>query len=168
VGEQVRAQIRALSALDVGYPQGENRLVPQRAPREAVESALERLGLGRFEQVRQFYQSFESLSLPDVHNGIFLHDAERALALIARGEPTRLEGGERIALVGSDGGGNSFAVRLADGAVLRLHGKSDGGVLIPSPGGAKIVASDFTAFVDRVLADLVAFIRDDRDHDWLT
>lgn len=76
--------------------------------------------------------------------------AARVASVAERGEPTLVEGGRPIAIhvFGSDGGGGRFALGVSDGAVYYRP-------------------SSVSDFLDRLKTDIEAFVRGDRNHEYM-
>jgi hypothetical protein len=158
---QVRAALAELASVDLGYPLGAN-VVRERSTAELPDlpSPLDAL-----------YRAIDGVSLPDVHVGYFIDPADRVASAAERGEPTLIEGDRPIAIhvFGSDGGGGRFALGLSDGAVYYLPSSGavkEGRYLEDTASPVRQVAVSVSDFLDRLKADIEAFIRGDK-HDYM-
>jgi hypothetical protein len=109
----------------------------------------------------EFYAEVGEVSLPDVHNGYFIHPASRLPASIDWGLPVRVDVGSigDVATFGSDGGGGLFCVALADAAVYYLPpGQIVDGIYSGGMGAPKRIATDFADFLQRLLAVTREFV----------
>lgn len=159
---EMRSLLAELQEQDFGYPLGVNDL---RAGAAAGAAALP-------PQLRDLYRSLDGISLPDVHVGYFLDQAQRVRSAADRGEPTVVDGSSEmpIAVFGSDGGGGRFALALMDGAVTYLpsSGEVRTGRYIPCAGApVRRVAASVDDFAVRLKADVAAFVRGDDDHEYM-
>jgi hypothetical protein len=160
-GREVRALLDALTEQDLGYELGTNEVRPPGAVGAAVPEPL-----------RELYAALDGVSMPDVHVGYFIDTAQRIMSAAVRGEPIQIVGdSERpIQVFGSDGGGGRFAVASDDGAVhyLPSSGAVRGGryfedQLVQS----RRVAGSVCEFMDRLKADVRAFVNGDEHHRYL-
>lgn len=162
--------LEELAALDLGYPAGESRLGPPAGQAE-LDALADAVALREAAPLCAFYRVCAEVQLPDVHNGYFILPPRLVFRGWQTGEPRRLSGpyARDILSIGGDGGGGRFALdRDGGGEVLHLgagsvrDGLFDGG----EREGHRLVtvlAPDLPAFLDRMLADVDAFLRDDRD-----
>jgi hypothetical protein len=162
---RMEALIAELEQIDLGYPLGRNEV---HAPSsEEVRARLAGAsGLPPLSPLLRLFDRCNGVSLPDVHNGYFIHSAELILRGINHGEPRSLSGSEAgsILVFGSDGGGNRFALRGADEIVLQLgEGAVIDGVFDGEGGAVRRIAEDLEAFLERLEADTEAFVRGDCD-----
>lgn len=101
-----------------------------------------------------FYSTVGEVSLPDVHNGYFIHPVQ---AVLDADEtiPAHVEDGvgKEVVTFGSDGGGGLFCVAVPDGAVYHLPpGRVEDGVFYGGGDKSGVVATDFAGFLARLLA----------------
>jgi hypothetical protein len=131
-----------LTTVELPYPKDEHRLRPPADSALVARLAIEVGTTSSAGALVGFYQHCDGVDLPDIWNGYWLHPAE--LILRHRQEdPT----GATIGF-GSDGGGNTFALRIADGAVvLQRWWRPD-----------EVVAPDFPAFLERLRLEVDAFV----------
>jgi hypothetical protein len=160
--ERVSVALAAVSALDLGYPLGQNTL-REPATRYRVQGS----------QLDALYLTCDGLSAPDVHVGYFLDSSERTNSAADRGEPIAVEGEESfgVTIFGTDGGGGRFALRDDGGGIFYLPsgGAVVGGVFQETRRiRARIVADDMVGFLWRVLDDVEAFVEDRPGHAYLT
>ena len=157
----MQASLVQLRAVDLGYPQGQNMVRPP-ASSESVDMLRRETPLFGDAGLYHLYEVCDGVTLPDVHNGYFIH----AVALIARGvasgEPRALSqpgaGSEEVLVFGSDGGGGRFAVRrnpLGEVVHLASFGEVRNGVY---DGRVRTLAPSVESFLERLHADLDAFI----------
>lgn len=143
-----------------GYPPGENRL--RTATPERGRAAAEALTvIGAPAELINFYQKVDSLSMPDVENGFFVHSYVDVANGIKGEQPTRLTGSidDEICIFGSDGGGGLFALSLTNGEVYRLSGgASIGSVYEVDEAGVDVVESNFWGFMNYLHTKLSNFI----------
>jgi len=158
--------LNELATIDFGYPMGQNIVVP---PLDSVsaDQLVAQAGLSSQRQIVEFYGVCGGLSLPAVHNGYFL----QGLSLIAderrKDQPALGTGplGGSIVTLGSDGGGGQFALRRRERDMLHLPpGRIPAGVYEGDSVAVKPVAPDFFCFLDRILSDVRAFVRDTPGH----
>ncbi|MGW1916964.1 hypothetical protein ACWCQS_41370 [Streptomyces sp. NPDC002076] len=144
-----------------GYPPGVNALVS--ATPQAGEQAVQALsGHGVPEDLLQFYARVESVSLPDLGNGIYIHSADSVADGMAGNQPTEVVGDvtARVVVFGSDGGGGLVAMTVPDGRILMLR---DGVLLGPryevEESGVQMLSDGLWGFLESVRADLVEALR---------
>lgn len=104
-----------------------------------------------------FYSEVGEVSLPDIHNGYFIHPAERLPVAADWGLPTRVDVGSvgHVSTFGSDGGGGLFCLAHGSEAVYYLPpGQIVEGVYGGGLGRPKRIAPDFATFL-RLLLDAV-------------
>lgn len=131
-----------------GYAPGENAVIA--ASPESSAAASKSSGAGP-EVLAEFYHHISKVSLPDVHNGLFVHPLSQVLANETNGMPVRAPRltEEAIVVFGSDGGGSLFALGesgapvyfLPPGAVM--EGVYSGGLQEP-----KVLSATFAEFLD--------------------
>ena len=160
--------LRTLREIDLGYPQGENVALSPPDP-ASLEALIARAGLDPRAPIIAFYRACGGLSLPDVYNGYFIGSPDQLLGTLVD-EPRRLADPFScdILVFGWDGGGGRFALgTTGDGQVLHL---GDGAVrdgVFDGEDAVRVVAPDFPSFLERLLADVEAFVRDDRKWEYL-
>ena len=157
----MEAALAELPSLDPGFPPGDNFLAAPASADELAALANE-AGLEAGAPLAAFYRTCREASLPDVHNGYFIVAPPRLLKWHRGEAPTRVTGARPrdILPFGADGGGAYFAldaggqsevIRLADVAVRDRVADGDSGEVT-------VVAADFPSFLERLLADVEAFI----------
>ena len=108
---------------------------------------------------RMLLQTCDAIVAMDVHNGYWIGGAEALARSVARGDfPRVVSDGSTSAPampIATDGGGNAFLARIADGSVWRFDHET--GIVEP-------VASSIDGFLHRVAEDWVHFAAD--DHQW--
>ncbi|GIF25585.1 hypothetical protein BJ973_003863 [Actinoplanes tereljensis] len=110
-----------------------------------------------------FYAEVGAVSLPDVHNGYFIHPASRIPMSAEWGLPVRAEVDDigEVVTFGTDGSGGFFSLAPADGSVYHLpSGELLNGIYRGGLGAPQRVAKDFPEFLDRLLAVLREFTAD--------
>lgn len=110
--------------------------------------------------------------MPDIHVGYFIDTAQRILSAAVRGEPIQIVGDTKrsIQVFGSDGGGGRFAVASDDGAVYYLPSSGavrDGRYFEDQLVQTRRVAGSVCEFMDRLKADVRAFVTGDEHHRYL-
>ena len=160
--ETIREALANLASQDFGYPMGVN---------EVREKSNESHAPLPFD-LESIYSVFDGVSLPDVHIGYFIDSASRTASAAERGEPTVVEGKERIAIhvFGSDGGGGRFALGLCDGAIYYLPSSGavkDGTFIEDYSTPVRQIAASIMDFLDRLKMDIEAFVRDECDHEFM-
>jgi len=158
----VRATLAQMASQGIGYPMDVN---------EVSESSSE-LPPGVPPALEPMYAVFDGLSLPDVHNGYFIDQADRLVTATQRGGPTRLEGEppRRIHVFGSDGGGSLFALDLDDETIYYLPSSGvykDGVFLADKLEPVCVVAGNVMEFLDRLKADIEAFVRGEQKYPYM-
>jgi hypothetical protein len=160
--------LRDLAAIDVGYPLGENCIFP---PKPHAASALSGAGLGKVKGLFDLYLACDGINMPDVHNGYFVKPLDKLLKFDPASEPETvlLESRIPVLSIGSTGGGGLFVVDRESGRVLLLptgrlcEGCYDGG-----SSKVEVIAGSIPVFLERLLEDATAFVRDQHDHRYLT
>jgi hypothetical protein len=114
------------------------------------------------------YAVCDGANLPDVWNGYFIDAADELALNKKRGLPTQIAGTPplEIEVFGSDGGGGSFAV-AADGAVYYLPswGVVENNVYTgDETRGARRISGSVIGFLQRLLADVEAFVHQRDGH----
>jgi cell wall assembly regulator SMI1 len=107
---------------------------------------LERVaGFGLPADLRAFLEQTDSVIAMSVHNGYWLGGI---MQLVNRDALPRVVAGEAAIPVATDGGGNAFLLS-SSGAIWRWDHET---------GNAKVVATSFGAFLERVVEDWAAYI----------
>ena len=167
---QLAQLLEEFAALDLGYPAGESRLgLP--ASQAELDALANAVALREEAPLYAFYRVCAEVQLPDVHNGYFILPPRLVLRGWQSGEPRRLSGphAREILSFGGDGGGGRFALdRDGDGEVLHLgegavHDGLFDGDEREDHRPVTVLAPDLPAFLDRMLVDVDAFLRDDRE-----
>lgn len=158
----VRETLAELNSQDLGYPLGVNGVRERAAGHHAA------LPL----QLKALYEAFDGVSLPDVHIGYFIDPAARVVSATERGEPIFVDGAQQIAIhvFGSDGGGGRFALGVDDGAVYYLPSSGavrKGKFQEDRAAPVRRVAGSVSSFLDRLKADIEAFVRGDSGHEYM-
>lgn len=160
--EMIKELLCEMERQDFGYPIDVNTVRAPSATR--VRTSLP-------EQLRTLYEVCDGVSLPDVHNGIFIDSAERVLSAPSRGDAVSVgDSLERFVPFGSDGGGNRYAMSEATGAVhiLPSAGSLRDGKYIADPDApVRIVAENPSRFIERIEADVRAFVHGVEGHEFL-
>ena len=140
-----------------GYPPGVNELVSA-APQEGERAGRLLSAHGVPEDLILFYAQIESVSLPDLDNGLFIHSADAVVSGIAGGQPTEVVGAiaGRIVVFGSDGGGGLFAMTVPDGRIIVLRG---GALIGPrydvEESGVQTLPGGLWGFLESIRTDLL-------------
>ncbi len=123
---------------------------------DALETAL---GNRIPDDFRRLLQICDAIVAMEVHNGYWIGGAEALAEGVAREYlPRMISDGLTSAPaipIATDGGGNAFLARVADGSVWRSDHET---------GNVEPVASSIDGFLQRVADDWVHFAAD--DHDW--
>lgn len=155
-----------LTDIDLGYPQHGNTVAP---PTDGAAALLAEAGLSGIEGLVELYSACDGVSMPDVHNGYFIHPLRRPLNVgDPNSEPRAVLAGDEIPvlLIGSTGGGDLFVVERQSGRVLVLppglinDGRYEGRRI-------RVVADTIIKFLDILISDAEAFVRGDRGHWYL-
>lgn len=164
----IKEKINILSKLDLGYPQGENILLPVDKPSANKLQSL--VDFAPPYQVLEFYNSCGGIKLPNIWNGYFIFSVEQIYKGVADSIlPTKVSTSDysfKILVFGSDGGGNLFAAAQndLDFPILYLpHGViSNSTIKYPQNPKPKIISPDFYGFLRRLLADTTAFVENNQ------
>lgn len=158
---RMEAALAQLRTIDLGYPQGEN-VVQVGAEPNAVAEMAAGAGIPLLSPLVHFYRHCGGVSLPDVHVGYFVHPPELVVRGRQQGEPQRLTGtyDRAVIVFGSDGGGGRFVIGTdGDGEVLYLgEGRVEDAVYDGWNGDVRVLSESLNGFLDRLLADVEAFI----------
>jgi hypothetical protein len=123
---------------------------------DALETAL---GNRIPDDFRRLLQICDAIVAMDVHNGYWIGGAEDFARGVARGDfPGMISDGSTSAPatpIATDGGGNTFLAKIADGSVWFLDHET---------GRVKPVAPSIDGFLQRVAEDWLHFAAD--DHEW--
>ena len=147
--DELERALDDLMRMDFGYPIDVQELRPAASSAGNVPLPLAAV-----------YQACDGLSLPDVHNGYFIAQSDRLDDLRRRGVPVRLAVDGRcvpIVVFGSDGGGNSFALREDDQSVWFLPSDAEvrRGTYVFNPLRPPVLlAPTVSAFLWRLLDDV--------------
>jgi hypothetical protein len=167
---RMETALEELRDIDLGYPQDENVLGPPAGPAALAEFAS-RAGLDPRSPLVDFYRACSGVSLPDVHVGYFIHEPGLVLRGLEGGEPRRLTGpyARAVVVFGTDGGGGRFALGAdGDGEVLYLgEGAVHDAVFDDADGQVQTLAPDLPAFLERLLADVEAFVNDEEGWEFM-
>lgn len=156
-----------LAAIDLGYPQGENTILP---PSAGAVALLAEAGLAGIEGLTDLYTACNGVSMPDVHNGYFIKPLRRVLKCAPSSEPSTILLEDAIAVLplGSTGGGSLFVAEREGGRVLHLppgplhEGRYDGRHI-----NVRVVAESIPSFLDLLINDAEAFVHGDQGHRYL-
>ncbi len=159
--------LRELTAIDFGYPLGENTVTP---PDPVAADALAEAGLDGIKGLSDLYSACNGISMPDVHTGYFIKPLRKVLEYDLTSEPKTviLETGIPVLSLGSTGGGSLFVAEREGGRVLLLppgplhEGRYDG-----RHTKVGVVAEDIPLFLDRLIDDAAAFVSDEHGHRYL-
>jgi hypothetical protein len=166
----MEAAVEALRESDLGYPLSENVLGPPADP-GLLADLTSRARLDPLSPLVSLYRVCASVSLPDVHVGYFIHEPSLVLKGLERGEPRRITGplARDVVVFGTDGGGGRFALGAGgEGAVLYLgEGAVHDAVFDGVHGTVRVLSPDLTAFRDRLLADVEAFVSGREDWEYM-
>jgi hypothetical protein len=155
----MRSLLTELASQQTPYPFGTNELHSP-VPTDAVVP----------EALRPLYAVCGGASMPDVWNGYFIQSADKLALNKQRGLPTRIARTPaiEIAVFGSDGGGGSYVLGLADGAVYYLPSWGDAvenNVYVADERmGTPRISASVIGFLQRLLADVEAFVRQREGH----
>ncbi|SCF30092.1 hypothetical protein [Micromonospora chokoriensis] len=108
-----------------------------------------------------FYDEVGEVSLPDIHNGYFIHPASRFPSSVDWGLPVRVEADSigSVATFGSDGGGGFFSLVSADCSAYYLPpGQVVDGIYSGGLGEPRKIAHDLSEFLDRLLVVIRDFV----------
>lgn len=158
----LRKLLRESTAQDFGYPLGVNEIHPPAAETSGLPGGLCAL-----------YAVCDGLSLPDVHAGYFIDNADRVKSGASRGEPTTVSEFPQthVVVFGSDGGGGRFALEQEAGVVLYLPpgGMVKDCAFIQDPQvHVRRIADSMLEFLYRLRDDVEAFSTQREGHRYLT
>jgi hypothetical protein len=159
----------SLERLDLGYPLGENLVVPP-MPLSVIETSLQNAKLEGRHDLREFHAKCNGVRLPDVHNGYFLHSLDSLARHGRRDDIHEVLGpvSGSVVVIGSSGGGDLFTLRRRKWDVLCLPpGPVHAGRYDGTRAAVRRVAGDFGSFLGRLVADVEAFICDTPSHSFL-
>jgi len=162
----VNQLVSRLYEIDFGFPLGENKVAPPQLSR-IVEEVFDHPSLRPFGVLWDYYAHCDGFSLPDVHVGYFIKPVSKLIVVDPESEPTEILGpfAGKVLVIGSTGGGGLFAIRSNVLDVLYLPpGPLHSGVYDGTQTSARVLASDFTSFLDTVKEDLRAFVEDTPKH----
>ena len=166
----IRVMLDKLKDLDFGYPIGENIIYPP-GNQTLVKDISTKLGEQIPTSIVEFYAHCNGISLPDVHNGYFIHSVDLILRGIERGEPVKVSGIESYPVVvfGSDGGGGRFVTRLGNSEeVLYLPiGAVRNSTFDGKATPVKSLSLHFEGFLMRLLTDVEAYIQNNPRHQYM-
>ncbi|WZO98751.1 hypothetical protein EP7_000339 [Isosphaeraceae bacterium EP7] len=156
-----------LATIDFGYPLGENTISP---PRPGTIALLAEAGLSGVGGLADLYSACDGISMPDVHTGYFIKPLPGVLNYDPSSEPLAilLEAEIPVVPLGSTGGGGLFMAERQGGRVLHLPpGPLHSGCYDGRQANVRVVAEDIYHFLDLVIDDAEAFVRDDQRHRYL-
>ena len=167
---ELRILLDRLPDIDVGYPLGVNKIHPHAQDAELPSAACEKIKcLNARKELTSFYGYCDGFSLPDVHVGYFVKQAEK-LAPDRSSDPDVLLLEERIAIlsVGTTGGGDIFAMNCDSGEVYLLPpGPVHNGQYIGEGRSVRTIANSLEVFIDRITSDVRAFVVGDAKHSYI-
>lgn len=168
--DKLQERLQELAQADLAYPPGNNTVHP---PVTVERLSVVASSLHLRQEVVGLYQVCDGLSLPDVHNGYFIHPIDQIQRSSQSGGPMAIDGGPYrgpIVVFGSHGGGGLFAIRAAEGDVLLLEGGAVRHSVYEDDGGRRVVkvADSFEGFLIRLLDDTAAFIEDRRGYRYMS
>jgi hypothetical protein len=159
-----------LKRLDLGYPLGANEILPPQLP-DTVEDGLRRADVSDWDSFEEFYRNCDGLSLPDVHVGYFLKSITKLGVVDACSEPIEIKGefSGKVLAFGSTGGGGLFVIRRASGDVLHLApGPLENGIYDGNRRRVRQISGSFCGFLERLMADIQAFVSNQDDYDFIS
>lgn len=170
----MQEQIEKLQDLETTFSYEKNYLLPT-SEGPLIRRLEEALGQTLPADFVEFYQRFDHLSLPDVWNSYFVSSLDEMLRFPT---PRQLQSPEyrgRMLIFGSDVGGQYFCIFFGAEAQpilylpdalweddLCVYQVISGRYLSP-----KWLAPDFSTFLQRILEDTKAYIRDDPDWQYM-
>ncbi len=167
--KNVQDLLGRLKDLDFGYPLGVNDvLAPQQS--SVVEHGLRVAHASDLEDLRAFYTSCDGVSLPDVHVGYFIKSVTKLGIADPSSEPVEITGefAGKVLSFGSTGCGGLFVLSRLTSDVLHLApGPLDDGIYDGSRGRVKYISASFFGFLDCLIADIQAFVENQRSHSFI-
>ncbi len=161
-----------LAEIDIDYPIGENTI---RLPKnkDIVNLYLSNIGYSNNKSLLNFYLACDGLSWPDVYNGYFINSIEKLneKEQLQKEIPVKVTGiyEDSIIVFGSDGGGEYFAIRKNHDDILKLLiGPVHNGIYDGNSGKVRIIGETLSEFLERLLADLKAFVLNEDGHTYLS
>ncbi|MBC9731494.1 hypothetical protein [Streptomyces sp. TRM68367] len=144
-----------------GYPPDDHEVIAVSPGDEAeVRRRLEDANVSG--DLVDLYSQLETVSLPDLENGYFIHSADELLEGMRGGQPNRVVGAveDSITVFGSDGGGGLFALNAAQDKVYRLSGGAlVGAVYEVDPPGLEIVSDGLSGYLGFLEAELTQAVQ---------
>jgi cell wall assembly regulator SMI1 len=129
---------------------------------EIIQSIEQNLGAPLPQDVSEFFRNCNTIVAMDIWNGYWIGDLPRLTSESFRAYfPKTIEGPtgpESIIPIATDGGGNAFVLSLRNGHVRFWNHET---------GALSVVASSFTHFLERVVADWEHAIKDDGNWKYL-
>jgi hypothetical protein len=165
--EQMNVRLAELAKLNLGYPLGENGV--RLAGRPDVLPAEFSLTSGS-KWLAPMYYVCDGLSFPDVQVGYFVKPVSGLISFDRSSEPDSVLMEREISVLsfGSTGGGDLFVVRSDNGSILLLPpGRIKNRQYDGRGRRVKEVAKTIQEFLELLLADLTAFVKDDKLHVYL-
>jgi hypothetical protein len=164
--QEMRNLLDELQQIDLGYPLGVT-IIETPQPADVVRRELSRVGLEQVTSIVEFYSSCDGVSLRNVHNGYSIHSVTRLQTLGPQSEPDEITGpfADKVVMLGSSGGGDLFVFRRTYSDVLLLPpgplhaGVYDGSLYVGTPAEVKLVGRNFEDFLEVLLADVRAFVK---------
>jgi hypothetical protein len=164
--KNVQDLVGRLKGLDFGYPLGINDIFPPQGA-NVIDKGLKDAGAWDFDELRTFYGNCDGISLPDVHVGYFIKSITKLCVMDTSSEPVKITGefaGDVVSF-GSTGGGGLFVLSKVSGDVLHLApGPLDNGIYDGNRGRVKQISGSFFEFLERLNADIQAFVENDAGH----
>lgn len=162
---EMENQLVSLKNLDLGYPQGNNFILPP-DDKNLLDELLKITELKLPEELINFYRECGGVNLPDIWNGYFIFSLAKIIASIQNATlPTKINGTYQGAILvfAADGGGNLFAIHLTKSPViLYLPSESiQDDTITHAYLRPKDVSNNFSDFLLRLIEDTQAFIRCD-------
>jgi hypothetical protein len=171
---EIEEQIRKLQGLETTFSYEKNYLLPAKSS-VSIRQFKQQIGYTLPDDFVEFYQRFDEVSLPDVWNSYFVSSLEQILRFPTPNQLQSPEYNGRMLIFGSDAGGNSFCIFFGAETqpILYLPATvwEDDLCIYQVVGGKylspKWLAQNFSAFLQRVLDDTKAYIRNDSDWQYM-
>ena len=163
--EQIKIELDALQKFDHGgFMSRENKLLDPPDPK-LIEDFSSKMSIQLPDELKDFYLNCGGLRMADVHNAYFLMELTTIMDADKLELPTKVSGmyNEVVIPIGSDGGGNLFVLRIGqekDVLYIQEPWVEDSTAIIDDI-DTRVVADSFNGFLERLLLEARAFLRND-------
>ena len=155
--------------IDLGYELSEHIVHPPLPPAEFA-AALAKAECAGNQFLEEFYRACDGFELPDVHNGYFIRRAQKLSNRCPDSDIRSISGSnavQHVISIGATGGGDRLVVDLDRNDVWFLPPRLIKDGVYYDDGAADRVATGAEQFVERVISDVSAFVRDLFGHNYI-